>query len=381
MKILKKLGSSILIGMILNLIVSDYYKYILNGNYKKYIDTLYIKYWPYGIWGWIIVGIILFFFIVETMLQFKKYEPNKKSFLNILGKIVLDELILFVILIIKWKDSSNIWWIYLNVGYWSTIAFLLLMIFHKTNNIKKIRRKSHRKEKVIKISMIKDKIISNLKTIWKKYTNEIVLFGKRISIFVANNEYILKRLMYALITSLVAAIVVSLWYSINFDDIQKSINNFLSLDTKLSTRASQMSSFVFACILDFLPLVLSTIIWSRIKKLKYKKSLLREYEYKKYGDINIRIEKAYFQIISLIICFLGLTCILFSLSSWGKARVLTLTMVVKLWFVLFGIAVFGIFLLSLLFDWLKKDSYQNNNLPRTTIFLGFVATMMAAFFK
>ena len=114
MKILKKLGSSILIGMILNLIVSAYYKYILNDNYKKYIETLYIKYWPYGIWGWIIVGIILFFFIVETMLQFKKYEPNKKSFLNILGKIVLDELILFVMLIIKWKDSSNIWWIYLN---------------------------------------------------------------------------------------------------------------------------------------------------------------------------------------------------------------------------------------------------------------------------
>lgn len=80
MKILKKLGSSIFIGMILNLIVSDCYKYILNDNYKKYIEALYIKYWPYGIWGWIIVEIILFFFIVETMLQFKKYEPNKKAF-------------------------------------------------------------------------------------------------------------------------------------------------------------------------------------------------------------------------------------------------------------------------------------------------------------
>lgn len=44
--------------------------------------------------------------------------------------------------------------------------------------------------------------------------------------FLKGNCYIIKRLTIALIISLVAAIIVSVWYSINFDDFQNDLNSF-----------------------------------------------------------------------------------------------------------------------------------------------------------
>lgn len=43
MKVIRNIGLSIIGGMILNLLISNYYNLFMNRNYKKYINILYTR--------------------------------------------------------------------------------------------------------------------------------------------------------------------------------------------------------------------------------------------------------------------------------------------------------------------------------------------------
>ncbi|MGE9901519.1 hypothetical protein ACQQ96_01150 [Lactobacillus johnsonii] len=158
MKVIRNIGLSIIGGMILNLLISNYYNLFMNRNYKKYINILYIKYWTYGMWGVIVLEFILFSFILVSFLKLRDLKTNFLGhYILLLCELILCELILFIVLIIKWKSAMNIWWTYLSVGCCGSFIFGILLFFQRFNSSYKNNYGNHRNDRI-------DKLKSNIKT-------------------------------------------------------------------------------------------------------------------------------------------------------------------------------------------------------------------------
>lgn len=112
------------------------------------------------------------------------------------------------------------------------------------------------------------------------------------------------------------------------------------------------------------------------RKIRWKNRFPKNLKQKRYGK-NKNIFQCYTWGLTLVALLLGICRVI----KWSTATTFTLLMEIFLWLILFTLSLIIILIASVVLEWLEKDNTQTGGVPRTAIFLGFVATVLAAILK
>lgn len=214
----------------------------------------------------------------------------------------------------------------------------------------------------------------------KKEYKKSSLIEKIYNLF-KSHVYVWKRLFFAFVLSIVESIFVTLWYAVNFQNNQKNIRNFLKLKTFITPSAENFCSFLCVFVIGILFVVVLTQKNVMSEKLNGKIESLKILSKNEMEKIKRENDKNIFQC-----CTWGLTLVVLLLAicrvvKWSIATTFTLLMEIFLCLILFTLSLIVILIASVILEWLEKDNTQTGGVPRTAIFLGFVATVLAAILK
>ncbi|WP_242367895.1 hypothetical protein [Lactobacillus intestinalis] len=330
-------------------------------------------FWPYGRMGWILLGAII---VILCVLKWKsrwklwllKYKLSWKRLLVIIDIISL--IILFGILIFITKNPSINWWVWLDTICWGLLFFL---VYHRDiskdqceSNNKDAKFNSYREK-----NKLKNKKDSNTN---RQYKTKLINAESYILGCISSYKYVIKRLVTALVISAIASVFISLYYAVKFRNVKMALRSFLNLQTYADNSAYSVISNIYAAIFIILPTVIFVVATMKIQRISSEISEI--FEKDQVMKLRIKKEKIIFRAICFIIWSITSLFVVIILPAWAKPDKLTANMIITLGGILFAFSLMLIYLISTIIDWLKKDNTKN--LPRTTIFLGFMATILAA---
>nr|WP_244328214.1 hypothetical protein [Lactobacillus paragasseri] len=194
--------------------------------------------------------------------------------------------------------------------------------------------------------------------------------------------YVWKRLFFAFVLSIVELVFVTLWYAVNFQNNQKNIRDFLKLlKIFMTPSAENFCSFLCVFVIAVLLVVVLTQKNVMSEKLNGKIDSLKTLSKNDTEELKKEKDKNIFQCYTWGLTLVVLLLAICRVIKWSAATTFTLLMEIFLWLILFTLSLIVILIASVVLEWLEKDNTQTGGIPRTAIFLGFVATVLAAILK
>ena len=193
--------------------------------------------------------------------------------------------------------------------------------------------------------------------------------------------YVWKRLFFAFVLSIVELVFVTLWYAVNFQNNQKNIRDFLKLKIFMTPSVENFCSFLCVFVIAVLLVVVLTQKNVMSEKLNGKIDSLKTLSKNDTEELKKEKDKNIFQCYTWGLTLVVLLLAICRVIKWSAATTFTLLMEIFLWLILFTLSLIVILIASVVLEWLEKDNTQTGGIPRTAIFLGFVATVLAAILK
>lgn len=214
----------------------------------------------------------------------------------------------------------------------------------------------------------------------KEYKKKRSLVEKIYNLF-KSHIYVWKRLFFAFVLSIVELVFVTLWYAVNFQNNQKNIRDFLKLKIFMTHSAENFCSFLCVFVIAVLLVVVLTQKNVMSEKLNGKIDSLKTLSKNDTEELKKEKDKNIFQCYTWGLTLVVLLLAICRVIKWSAATTFTLLMEIFLWLILFTLSLIVILIASVVLEWLEKDNTQTGGIPRTAIFLGFVATVLAAILK
>ena len=214
----------------------------------------------------------------------------------------------------------------------------------------------------------------------KEYKKKRSLVEKLYNLF-KSHIYVWKRLFFAFVLSIVELVFVTLWYAVNFQNNQKNIRDFLKLKIFMTPSAENFCSFLCVFVIAVLLVVVLTQKNVMSEKLNGKIDSLKTLSKNDTEELKKEKDKNIFQCYTWGLTLVVLLLAICRVIKWSAATTFTLLMEIFLWLILFTLSLIVILIASVVLEWLEKDNTQTGGIPRTAIFLGFVATVLAAILK
>lgn len=345
--------------------------YVINfmNNSVKDIKSMF---WPYGELANFVLIIAIISIIVVTLMLKKRWSVLV---------IIISMSVLFILVA---QGVVTIWWSYTNTLCW---CILLFRTFYDSNNKKEHgtnseKNKDKQSDKLNAENVHKSKSRDNKKhDKWslQKIKYDVQKIRSSIFNFSSRHNYIIKRFAFGLIISTIALVFVSIIYAVKFKNIQSGLRSFLELKIYIDNSSTDFVAQICAAVLVVLPIVITVLTIFKLQKTNLELATLHEsFEENKVKELKAKKEKMLFQAIVFGMCIVAFIPIIIVIVPWAEQQVLNINMVIYGWFILFVLSLVIINLLSMLIDWLEKDNKQSHSLPRTTIFISFVATIVSA---
>ena len=214
----------------------------------------------------------------------------------------------------------------------------------------------------------------------KEYKKKRSLVEKIYNLF-KSHIYVWKRLFFAFVLSIVELVFVTLWYAVNFQNNQKNIRDLLKLKNFMTPSAENFCSFLCVFVIAVLLVVMLTQKNVMSEKLNGKIDSLKTLSKNDTEELKKEKDKNIFQCYTWGLTLVVLLLAICRVIKWSAATTFTLLMEIFLWLILFTLSLIVILIASVVLEWLEKDNTQTGGIPRTAIFLGFVATVLAAILK
>ena len=214
----------------------------------------------------------------------------------------------------------------------------------------------------------------------KEYKKKSSLIEKIYNLF-KSHIYVWKRFFFAFVLSIVELVFVTLWYGVNFQNNQKNIRDFLKLKIFMTSSAESFCSFLCVFVIAVLFVVVLTQENVMSEKLNGKIDSLKILSKNDMEKLKKQKDKNIFQCYTWGLTLAVLLLTICRVIKWSTATTFTLLMEIFLWLILFTLSLIVILIASVVLEWLEKDNTQTGGIPRTAIFLGFVATVLAAILK
>lgn len=377
-KFFRRLSIAGIIGLFSNILISIIYEFGLKKsnifcNIIEFFNKNKNIFWPYGKLGCVVLSIAIPVAIITISIN--KSYPNKKfNWIEFLLLISVTFLIIWLgVLIFVAQDTSSLYWIWTDVIIWT---ILFISAFYRYDQAQDQNNNSKDTHNKVKGQSNNKKNSKKYEKYWYKIKNKIIKLINRFLALVSVHYYLIKRLLSALVASTIELIFFSIYFSVKFPYIKSRLNLFLHSKTSIDQTANFVICNMGAAIFIGLPIIILIIALFKVYALSQEQSNTK---YIINNNIEIQKDKTWLQAISFLSWLIAIMLTFLNIiPTWVKLKNLDAHMLYYLWFVLFAISLIIIYFLSEIMDWLKKDSFHHDDLPRTTMFLGFVASLLAA---